>query len=102
MTVHLDRGYDSDKTRTTLAARGLSGAIARRGRPAPIQAGSRWVVERTNAWQNAYKKLVWCTARRTGVIAFYVAFATVVIIVRRLVREGWKRYRWATRPHRCP
>lgn len=101
-TAHLDRGYDSQKTRTALADRNLLPSIARVGMPAPIQAGQRWVVERTHAWHNAFKKLVWCTERRRAVVAFYVAFATVVIIVRRLIREGWRRYRWDGRPRRCP
>jgi transposase len=100
--AHLDRGYDSQKTRTALAERELIPSISRRGMPAPIQAGQRWVVERTHAWHNAFKKLVWCTERRSAVVAFYVAFATVVIIVRRLIREGWRRYRWDGRPPRCP
>jgi hypothetical protein len=30
------------------------------------------------------------------------AFSDVVIIVRRLIREGWRRYRWEERPSRCP
>jgi transposase len=42
ITVHLDAGYDSGKTRDTLADRGLSGEIARKGEKAPIQAGQRW------------------------------------------------------------
>src|ERR1035437_6625294 len=98
MTVHLDRGYDSGKTRDKLDQRGMAGCIARRGKPAPLMATTRWVVERTNSWQNAFKKLVWCTERRTPVIEFYIAFANAVIILRRLIREGWKRYRWDTRP----
>jgi IS5 family transposase len=49
-TVHLDRGYDSGTTRTTLAERGLDGCIAHKGTPAPIQASKRWPVERTHAW----------------------------------------------------
>src|SRR3954451_20725361 len=53
ITVHLDAGYDSGKTRDTLADRGLSGEIARKGEKAPIQAGQRWHVERTK-----------CAARR--------------------------------------
>lgn len=92
-TVHLDRGYDSDRTRVRLAARGLGGEIAPKGRPAPIAASARWPVERTHASTNAHKKLVWCTERRETVIAFWLAFSAVVIIVRRLVREGWTRYR---------
>jgi transposase len=101
-SVHLDRGYDSKATREKLEARGLSGVIAERGKPAPLQAAKRWVVERTNSWHNAHKKLAWCTERCGRVIDFWVAFSDVVIIVRRLVREVWIRYRWETRPSRRP
>jgi hypothetical protein len=71
-------------------------------KPAPLRASSRWVVERTNSWHNAFKKLAWCTERNDQVINFYLAFANAVIILRRLIREGWKRYRWDGRPRRCP
>ena len=101
-SVHLDRAYDSDATREKLAARRLFGEISRKGKPAPLRAGLRWVVERTNSWSNAHKKLVWCTERCGRVIDFWVAFSEVVIIVRRLVREGWLRYRWECRPSRRP
>jgi hypothetical protein len=50
----------------------------------------------------AHKKLVWCTERVGRVIDFWVAFSDVVIIVRRLAREGWTRYRWEGRPSRRP
>ena len=102
MTVHLDRGYDSGATRTRLATRGLTAAIATKGTPAPIAAGQRWVAERTNAWSNAHKKLVWCTERRAAVVAFWIAFSAAIIIVGRLVRQAWTRYRWETRPRRRP
>lgn len=102
MTVHLDRGYDSGVTRDRLADRGVHGEIAARGQPAPIAASQRWPVERTNAWTNAHKKLVWCTERRERVVAFWLAFSAVIIIVRRLMREGWTRFRWDGRPARKP
>jgi transposase len=102
MSVHLDRGYDSCSTRKKLEDRGLLAAISEKGKPAPLQATKRWVVERTNSWNNAHKKLVWCTERRERVIDFWVAFSEVVIIVRRLIREGWSLYRWESRPCRKP
>lgn len=101
-SVHLDRAYDSAVTRRKLAARCLVGEISEKGKPAPLKATKRWVVERTNSWHNAHKKLVWCTERRGQVIDFWVAFSDVVIIVRRLIREGWSRYRWDSRPSRRP
>ena len=100
--VNLDRGYDSNLTRARLLERGLVAQISKKGRLAPLNATGRWVVERTNSWQNAHKKLVWCTERRGRVVDFWIAFSEVVIIVRRLVRDGWARYRWEGRPSRRP
>jgi hypothetical protein len=76
--------------------------VLQEGQAGPLQATKRWVVERTGSWHNAHKKLVWCTERKGRVIAFWVAFSEVVIIVRRLIREGWSRYRWEGRPSRRP
>lgn len=102
MSVHLDRGYDSQTTREKLKARSLEPMISEKGKPAPLAATRRWVVERTNSWTNAHKKLVWCTERRDRVIDFWIAFSEVVITVRRLIQEAWTRYRWESRPHRRP
>ncbi len=101
-SVHLDRGYNSFLTRERLEERRLVGEISPKGTPAPLAATQRWVVERTGSWHNAHKKLVWCTERAGWVIDFWVAFSEVVIIVRRLIREGWTRYRWEGRPARRP
>jgi transposase len=101
-TVHLDRGYDYQPVRDELTQRGLAAEIARRGLPAPIQVGHRWVVERSHAWLNAFGKLRWCTERRRLCVEFYLALACVIVIVRRLVRRIWTHYRWDTRPRRRP
>ena len=50
--IHLDRGYDSAKTRELLDVLGFTPHIAVKGQPAPIQAGHRWPVERTHSWLN--------------------------------------------------
>jgi transposase len=100
--VHLDRGYDSDLTHKRLAERDLMGVISAKGKSSPFAATNRWVVERTNSWQNAHKKLVWCTERRSRVIDFWVTFSNVIITVGRLVRKAWTRYRWEGRPCRRP
>jgi transposase len=79
-SVHLDRGYDSKATRERLEEeRGLLAEISQKGKPAPLTATKRWVVERTNSWHNAHKKLVWCTERQGRVIDFWVAFSDVVM-----------------------
>jgi hypothetical protein len=76
--------------------------ISKQVKAAPVVATGRWIVERTNSWHNAHKKLVWCTERRARVVEFWVAFASVLIIVGRLVREAQIRYRWEGRPLRRP
>jgi transposase len=74
VSVHLDRGYDSEATRQKLRLRGLLAEVSEKGKPAPLAATKRWVVERTNSWSNAHKKLVWCSERRDPVIDFWLAF----------------------------
>jgi transposase len=100
--VHLDRAYDSPATRRKLATRGLRAEISEKGKPAPVTATKRWVVERTSSWHNAHKKLVWCTERKGRVVDFWIAFSNVIIIVRRLIRKAWTSYRWESRPRRKP
>jgi Putative transposase of IS4/5 family (DUF4096) len=101
-TVHLDAGYDWQPCRQVLADRGMASEIAARGVPAPVQAGRRWVIERTHAWGNLYGKLRWCTERRRLVVAFWLALAAAVIVCGRLIRRAWTHYRWQGRPRRRP
>ncbi|NEA58531.1 IS5 family transposase [Streptomyces sp. SID13666] len=102
ITVHLDAGYDSATTRTSLAERGLHGQIARKGVKAPIQASQRWYVERTHAWQNAFHRLARCYERRTIVIDAFFDLADAIITVRSLIRRAWTTHRWDDRPWRRP
>lgn len=97
-TVHLDRGYDGAPTRALLAQLGLTGSIARKGVPAPIQAGKRWVVERTHAWMNGYGKLRRCTEKTGAVVAFYLFLTAAFVVTRRLIQRARTRYRWPSRP----
>jgi hypothetical protein len=74
---------------------GVVGAeIATRGVLVPIQAGRRWVIERTHAWGNQYGKLRWCTERRRLVVQFWLALANAAIVCGRLLRRAWTHYRW--------
>jgi hypothetical protein len=98
VTVHLDRGYDSRATRALLDTLGFDGAIARKGIPAPIQAGSRWVVERTHSWMNGYGKLRRCTEKQAVVVDFYLFLAAALVVIRQLIQRARFRYRWPTRP----
>lgn len=101
ITVHLDAGYDSAVTRSLLDELGCDGVISVKG--FPLQAGRRWVVERTNSWHNrGFKKLAICTERRGRVIDAFIALANAVIITRRLLAEAWTTHRWDSRPVRRP
>ena len=102
VTVHLDAGYDSGKTRAELASRSMKGEIAHKGDKAPIQAGQRWHVERANAWHNNFTRLQRCYERNETVIDAFFDLADAIITLRRLIREAWTLYRWDTRPARRP
>jgi hypothetical protein len=97
-TAHLDAAYDSAPTRELLTELGIDGDIARKGIPAPIQAGGRWVVERTNSWMNGYGKLRRCTDRNGTIVDFYLYLAAALLVIRRLIQRARSRYRWPTRP----
>lgn len=102
ITVHLDAGYDSAKTRTVLGKRRLHGQIACKGTKAPVQAAQRWHIERTHAWQNAFHRLARCYERRIAVIEAFFDLADTIITVRSLIRRAWTTHRWDVRPQRRP
>jgi len=102
ITVHLDAGYDSGKTREELKSRSLNGEIAHKGDKAPVQAGQRWHVERTNSWHNSFNRLQRCYERNEKVIDAFFDLADAIITLRRLIREAWTLYRWDTRPAKRP
>jgi len=98
ITVHLDRGYDSGVSRALLDDLGLTGMIARKGVPAPLQAGARWVVERTQSWMNDYGKLRRCTEKARCVVDFYLFLTATIVVTRCLIQRARSRYRWPDRP----
>jgi hypothetical protein len=96
--VHLDRGYDSAKTRDLLEILGYHAEIAVKGEPAPVQAGKRWPVERLHSWMNGYGRLRRCTDKRRIIVEFYLYLAAALTVIRRLINRARSRYRWPTRP----
>jgi len=96
--MHLDRGYDSTKTRDLLEILGYEGHIAVKGVPAPIQAGKRWPVERLHSWMNGYGKLRRCTDKCKVIVEFYLNLAASLVVVRRLINRARVLYRLPTRP----
>ena len=102
ITVHLDAGYDSQKTRDELRERNLAGEIAHKGDRAPIQAGQRWHIERTNSWHNGFNRLQRCYERKEDVIDAFFDLADTIITVRSMIRQSWTLYRWHGRPAKRP
>lgn len=97
-TIQLDRGYGGAPTRGVLDALGITGVIAQKGMPAPLQIGRRWVVERTHSWMNGFGKLRRCTERTGIVVDFYLLLAAALTTTHRLINEARTRYRWPNRP----
>lgn len=97
-TVHLERGDDRGVTRAVLDELGFTGEIARQGVPAPVQAGKRWVVERTHAWMNGYGKLRRCTEKVRLVVDLSLFLAAAIVVTRCLIQRARSRYRWPGRP----
>lgn len=59
-------------------------------------------MERTHAWQNAFRRLAPCYERGATVIDAFFDLADAVITVRGLIRQAWTTHRWNERPHRRP
>ena len=56
--LHADKAYDSHPLRRALRQRGITPRIARRGVESRERLGRhRWVVERTGAWLNCFRRL---------------------------------------------
>jgi transposase len=98
VTVHLDRAYDNAPTRALLDRLGFTGELARKGVPAPLQVGKRWVVERTQAWMNGFGKFRRCTETAATAVDFYLFLAAAFVVVRCLIQRARTRYRWPGRP----
>ncbi len=97
-TLWLDRGYDSELTRTRLAERGIDDAMIAKKRkrgsnegPKPQPMGLRWPVERTNSWLSNFGQLRRNTDRFSAHRLAQFALAVALIITVKLVK--WSK-RW--------
>lgn len=80
-----DRGYDFDKYRRLVRARGITPKIARRGAPHGSGLGkTRWVVERTFAWLHQFKRLRIRYEIRADLHLGLLQLACSIICLRRL------------------
>ncbi len=73
--LHADKAYDARKHRQALRKRGITPRIARRGVESSERLGRhRWVVERTLAWLNRFRRLKVRYERRADM---HQAFLTI-------------------------
>jgi len=87
-TLLADRGYDSQRHRQALRARGIRPIIAKRR----TQHGSglgrqRWVVERTLSWLHQYRRLRIRYERRADIHQALLALACSLICLKQLNRS---------------
>ena len=99
-TLWLDRGYDSELTRTRLAERGITDAMIAKKRKRGSANGSkrqpmglRWPVERTNSWLSNFGQMRRNTDRFTAHRLAQFALAVALIITVKLVK--WSK-RWGS------
>ena len=80
-----DRGYDHDKYRRLVRARGIKPVIARRQTEHGSGLGRyRWVVERTFAWLHHFKRLLVRYERRADIHQAFLALGCCLVCFRRL------------------
>ncbi len=85
--LHGDTGYDSPDKRRALRQRGIVPRIARRGVESSERLGRfRWVVERTQAWLVASRKLAIRYDRHAATVLAFLHLACALICLRYLAR----------------
>ena len=84
-TLVADRGYDHDKHRRLVQARGIKPVIARRKTEHGSGLGRvRWVVERTFAWLHHLKRLLVRYDPRAEIHEAFLALGCCLVCFRRL------------------
>ncbi len=93
-TLHLDRGYDADTVRATIASFAIDDAVIARRRkrgeakpkvPVRQTLGLRWAVERTNSWGSNYGQLRRNTDRKIVHRLAQLALVTVFTLAIKLL-----------------
>lgn len=89
-----DRGYDSNRVRADLVKEGIEPIIPARSNNtrATHQDGrklrkyrKRWIVERTNAWIQNYRRVVVRYERSADIYTGFVHIACALIVLRRVL-----------------
>jgi len=81
--LHADKGYDSHHNREVLRKRGIIPRIARRRIESSERLGRhRWVVERTLAWLNRYRRLKVRYERRADIHQAFLTLGCALICLK--------------------
>lgn len=85
--LHADKAYDARSRRQECRARGIVPRIARRGVESSERLGRhRWVVERTHAWFNRFRRLAVRHERRADLYEAFTNLAAALITLRQIRR----------------
>ena len=83
--LHADKAYDHRRCRQACRRRGIASRIARRGVETSQKLGRhRWVIERTFAWINRFRRLVTRYERRSDIHYAFTALACSLICFSKL------------------
>jgi transposase len=78
--LHADKGYDYRRCRVACRVRGIQPRIARRGIESATRLGRhRWVVERSFAWLNRFRRLAIRYERRADIHLAFLTLGCVLI-----------------------
>jgi IS5 family transposase len=78
--LHTDKGYDYPRCRQALRKRGIIPRIARKGIESSERLGRhRWVVERTLAWLNRFRRLTIRYERRADIHQAFLTLGCALI-----------------------
>ena len=87
--LHADQGYDYDECRALLRKRHITPRIARRGIESKERLGRhRWVIERTLAWLNRFRRLKVRYERRVDIHEAFLRLGCALICWRSLDQLG--------------
>jgi len=85
--LHADKAYDARQRRHKCRARGIVPCIARRGVESSEKLGRhRWVVERTHAWFNRFRRLPVRYEQRADIYEAFTSLAASVITFNQIKR----------------
>ncbi len=85
--LHADKAYDIPRCRRYLRQRGIRNRIARKGIESSQRLGRhRWVVERTLAWLNQYRRLTIRYERRQDIHEAFLSLGCTLICARAIER----------------